>query len=162
MEQVFFASEWFFMAVAAFRLAIVCLYLELSSTLTIALVYRPIDFNWNPTVKGTCEDAAKTEYASAGFNLTVGPPGRDITNANTAAFLLRLICINLNRSWLIIKDTRFLSPYPQPSAVRQPHACIHRTKQSKVRTIGSSGRKRPQRKLQSTTLLNSHDDDVER
>ncbi|PYI03136.1 hypothetical protein BO78DRAFT_323449 [Aspergillus sclerotiicarbonarius CBS 121057] len=131
--QVFFASEWFFVtAVAAFRLAILCLYLELfrgswfrwcckvtiaivvlywvASILTIALLCRPINANWNITVHRTCGDVAKTEYASAGFNLAVDlvvvtlpmpivwslqmPKEKKVTV--TAAFLLGLVTAGVN------------------------------------------------------------------
>ncbi|GKZ24649.1 hypothetical protein AbraIFM66951_011920 [Aspergillus brasiliensis] len=92
--KALFACEWFFVvAQAAFRLAILCLYLEIfrgivfrwctiitmvivtlyciASMLTIALICRPINANWNVMIKKTCGDMAKTEYASAGFNFTV-------------------------------------------------------------------------------------------
>ncbi|PYH42555.1 uncharacterized protein BP01DRAFT_425573 [Aspergillus saccharolyticus JOP 1030-1] len=92
--KVFFASEWFFtIAVASFRLAILCFYLELfrgtwfrwstivimvivvlyliASLLTITLLCRPIRANWDVTVAKTCGNVTQTEYASAGFNLAV-------------------------------------------------------------------------------------------
>ncbi|KAJ6115228.1 hypothetical protein N7486_001006 [Penicillium sp. IBT 16267x] len=131
--KVFFASEWFFVTgAAAFRLGIILLYIELfrgawfywtsvatatlvilywvASILTIALLCRPINSNWNITVKGTCGDVAKTEYASAGFNLIIDflvvalpmpivwtlkmPKERKVSV--TAAFLLGLITVGVN------------------------------------------------------------------
>ncbi|GKZ48158.1 hypothetical protein AbraIFM66951_011916 [Aspergillus brasiliensis] len=80
-------------AVAAFRLATLCLYLDLfrgnwfrwctittmalvtlywiASVLTIALLCRPIHANWDLTVSRTCGDITKVEFASGSFNLAV-------------------------------------------------------------------------------------------
>ncbi|KAJ5937090.1 hypothetical protein N7466_003540 [Penicillium verhagenii] len=131
--KVFFASEWFFVTgAAAFRLAIILLYIELfrgvwfywasaltgalvilywvASILTITLLCRPINSNWNLNVKGTCGDVPKTEYASAGFNLiidflvvalpmpivwTLQMP-KERKASVTAAFLLGLVTFSIN------------------------------------------------------------------
>ena len=92
--KVFFASEWFWAtSVASFRLAILLLYIDIfrkrvffwaaistgllvvlywaASILTIALLCRPINVNWNRTIIGTCGDLRKTEFASAGFNMGI-------------------------------------------------------------------------------------------
>ncbi|PLB50872.1 hypothetical protein P170DRAFT_406305 [Aspergillus steynii IBT 23096] len=221
--KVFFASEWFFVtAVAAFRLAIICLYLELfqvawfyrcaittivlvvlywlASILTITLLCRPINSNWNPTIERTCGNVAKTEYASAGFNLavdllvvTLPMPivwKLQMTEKKkfgvTAAFLLGLITAGINIGRIIqtklcdhgnttycaldasiliaaeISSGILVSCVPTLGPVlfrNRTRAYIERSSR-KVRTIGSSGRRTwGQRRPQSTTLLNSHDDD---
>ncbi|PKY07952.1 hypothetical protein P168DRAFT_314083 [Aspergillus campestris IBT 28561] len=92
--KVFFASEWFWAtSVASFRIAILLLYVDIfrkrvffwaavstgllvvlywvASILTIALLCRPINVNWNRTTTGTCGDLRKTEFASAGFNMGI-------------------------------------------------------------------------------------------
>ncbi|KAJ5715968.1 uncharacterized protein N7483_013149 [Penicillium malachiteum] len=131
--KVFFASEWFFVTgAAAFRLGILLLYIEVfrvdwfywssiiigtivtlywvASILTITLLCRPINSNWNIMVTGTCGDVGKTEYASAGFNLiidflVVALPMPTVWTLNmpkekrvsiTAAFLLGLITVGIN------------------------------------------------------------------
>ncbi|GKZ96529.1 hypothetical protein CBS115989_5485 [Aspergillus niger] len=140
--KAFFASEWFFVvAVAAFRLAILCLYLEIfrgtvfrwctivtmaivtlyciASILTVALLCRPINANWNIMVNKTCGDVAKTEYASAGFNLAVDllivslpmpivwtlqmPKEKKVSV--TAAFLLGLVTAGVNIERIIQTKT---------------------------------------------------------
>lgn len=92
--KVFFASEWFWAtSVASFRIAILLLYVDIfrkraffwaaistgllvvlywaASILTIALLCRPINVNWNRTITGTCGNLRKTEFASAGFNMGI-------------------------------------------------------------------------------------------
>ncbi|KAJ5115374.1 hypothetical protein NUU61_001133 [Penicillium alfredii] len=93
--KTFFASEWFWAtATACFRLAILLLYIEIfpghdtffwcatavaglvflywvASILTIALLCRPVEYNWNRAIPGVCGDVVKTEYASAGFNMVI-------------------------------------------------------------------------------------------
>lgn len=77
-----------------FRLAILLLYIEIfpgnkkflwcaitvgvlvflywvSAVLTIALLCRPVAYNWDRTIPGTCGDVLKIEYASAGFNMGI-------------------------------------------------------------------------------------------
>lgn len=77
-----------------FRLAILLLYLEIfpgnqkffwsatgvgclvflywvSSVLTIALLCRPVAYNWDRTIPGSCGDILKIQYASAGFNMGI-------------------------------------------------------------------------------------------
>lgn len=43
----------------------------LSSVLTIALLCRPVAYNWNRSIPGTCGNVLKIEYASAGFNMGI-------------------------------------------------------------------------------------------
>lgn len=77
-----------------FRLAILLLYMEIfpgnktffwcatgvgglvflywvSAVLTIALLCRPVTYNWDHSIPGTCGDVLKIEYASAGFNMGI-------------------------------------------------------------------------------------------
>ena len=92
--QIFFATEFFWATgVGAFRVSILFLYIELfpnrkffwsavatqalviaywiACILTICLLCRPINFNWNKTIQGTCGNVKATELASAGFNMFV-------------------------------------------------------------------------------------------
>ncbi|KAJ5722986.1 hypothetical protein N7488_001021 [Penicillium malachiteum] len=94
LALIFYASEWFFVfGGTAFRLGIILLYMELfrgrwfywisvaagiiviayliAAILAINLICRPINFMWDMTVKGTCEDGTPLMYASAGFNLII-------------------------------------------------------------------------------------------
>ncbi|OQD83699.1 hypothetical protein PENANT_c015G05251 [Penicillium antarcticum] len=93
--KTFWASEWLWAtATASLRLAILMLYIEIfpnhpvffwtasgvgglvflywvASILTIALLCRPVAYNWDRTIPGVCGDVIKTEYASAGFNMGI-------------------------------------------------------------------------------------------
>ncbi|KAL3262018.1 hypothetical protein ABHI18_003202 [Aspergillus niger] len=140
--KVLFSSQWFFcLAVAAFRLAILCLYLDLfrgnwfrwctittmalvtlywvASVLTIALLCRPINANWDISINRTCGDITKVEFASGSFNLAVDllivslpmpivwglnmPKEKKISV--TAAFLLGLITAGVNIERIIQTKT---------------------------------------------------------
>ncbi|OJI82479.1 hypothetical protein ASPTUDRAFT_76171 [Aspergillus tubingensis CBS 134.48] len=140
--KVLFSSQWFFcLAVAAFRLGILCLYLELfrgdwfrrctiatmalvtlywiASVLTIALLCRPINANWDITISRTCGDITKVEFASGSFNLTVdllivSLPMPVVWGLNmpkekkigvTTAFLLGLITAGVNIERIIQTKT---------------------------------------------------------
>lgn len=77
-----------------FRLAILLLYIEIfpgnkkfrwcaigvgglvflywvSAVLFITLLCRPIAYNWNRGIPGSCGDVRKIQYASAGFNMVI-------------------------------------------------------------------------------------------
>ncbi|KAJ5870229.1 hypothetical protein N7455_005170 [Penicillium solitum] len=93
--KIFWASEWMWAtSTVCFRLAILLLYMEIfpgnpkffwcatgvgclvflywvSSVLTIALLCRPVAYNWNRSIPGSCGDVLKIEYASAGFNMGI-------------------------------------------------------------------------------------------
>lgn len=95
MTQTFFICEWFrATSVAAFRLGILCLYVEIfhqgetffwvatgagvlvflywvACILTVALLCRPVASNWDLRIPRTCGSVIKTEFASAGFNLGI-------------------------------------------------------------------------------------------
>ncbi|CAG8320515.1 unnamed protein product [Penicillium nalgiovense] len=93
--KIFWASEWMWAtSTVCFRLAILLLYIEIfpgsqkffwcatgvgclvflywvSAVLTIALLCRPVAYNWDRTIPGTCGDVLKIQYASAGFNMGI-------------------------------------------------------------------------------------------
>ncbi|KAJ5607776.1 hypothetical protein N7537_004395 [Penicillium hordei] len=93
--KIFWASEWMWAtSTVCFRLAILLLYMEIfpgnqkffwcatsvgclvflywvSAILTIALLCRPVAYNWNRTISGSCGDVLKIQYASAGFNMGI-------------------------------------------------------------------------------------------
>lgn len=92
--KIFFVSEWLWaIAVATFRLAIIALYVEIfqittfywvamgtgtvvflywvATVFTIALLCRPISYNWDRSIHGVCGEVVLTEYASAGFNMGI-------------------------------------------------------------------------------------------
>lgn len=51
-------------------MALVTLY-WVASVLTIALLCRPINANWDISINRTCGDITKVEFASGSFNLAV-------------------------------------------------------------------------------------------
>ncbi|CAG8389490.1 unnamed protein product [Penicillium salamii] len=91
--KIFWASEWIWAtATVCFRLAILMLYIEIFSgnkkfaqcaigvgglvalywvatVFTLSLVCRPIQYNWNRKISGSCGNIRKIQYASAGFNM---------------------------------------------------------------------------------------------
>ncbi|KAL6720639.1 ATP-dependent RNA helicase [Lecanora helva] len=93
--KVFFVSQFFWSTgVASFRLAILFLYIQIfrksrflviatgtavvvaayyvACLLTIFLMCRPLNFNWNKTVRnGSCGDTVSVEIFSAAFNMVV-------------------------------------------------------------------------------------------
>ncbi|KAJ5502596.1 hypothetical protein N7463_005470 [Penicillium fimorum] len=93
--KIFWASEWMWAtSTVCFRLAILRLYIEIfpgnqkffwcatgvgclvflywvSAILTIALLCRPVAYNWDRTIPGRCGDILKIQYASAGFNMGI-------------------------------------------------------------------------------------------
>ncbi|OQE00555.1 hypothetical protein PENVUL_c050G08103 [Penicillium vulpinum] len=93
--KIFWASEWMWAtSTVCFRLAILLLYMEIfpgnkkffwcatavgclvllywvSAILTIALLCRPVAYNWDHTISGSCGDVLKIQYASAGFNMGI-------------------------------------------------------------------------------------------
>ncbi|PVH95577.1 hypothetical protein DM02DRAFT_537067, partial [Periconia macrospinosa] len=90
----FWISQWFWAtSVTTFRLSILLLYVELFRTtifyyfslttavvvslywvacvLTICLLCRPVAFNWDMTLNGTCGDVWAIEIFSSAFNLAI-------------------------------------------------------------------------------------------
>ncbi|KAJ5709860.1 hypothetical protein N7493_009452 [Penicillium malachiteum] len=63
------SGQWFHWISVATGI-IVAAYL-IAAILAMNLICRPINFMWDMTVKGTCEDGTPLMYASAGFNLII-------------------------------------------------------------------------------------------
>ena len=91
--QAFWISEWFWaFGVSSFRLAVLFLYMDIFRTdafrwpvlvgttsvivayfvaciFTICLLCRPVAYNWNILLDGTCGNTVAIEYFSAAFNM---------------------------------------------------------------------------------------------
>jgi hypothetical protein len=92
--KVFWVSEWFWAtSVASFRLSILVLYAGIFKThkfhkvvvatavvvflywvacvLTISLLCRPVQFNWDHSIPGSCGNVKAIEVFSGAFNMVV-------------------------------------------------------------------------------------------
>jgi hypothetical protein len=94
LSQVFWVSEWFWAtSVTSFRLSILILYAGIFKThrfhkvviatavvvflyfvacvFTISLLCRPVQFNWDRSIAGTCGNVKAIEVFSGAFNMLV-------------------------------------------------------------------------------------------
>ncbi|KAJ5361558.1 hypothetical protein N7541_002402 [Penicillium brevicompactum] len=93
--KIFWSSEWIWAtATVCFRLAILLLYIEVfpgnknfarcaagvgglvllywvATVFTLALGCRPVQYNWNRKIPGSCGDIRKIQLGSAGFNMVM-------------------------------------------------------------------------------------------
>ncbi|KAJ5611510.1 hypothetical protein N7528_008615 [Penicillium herquei] len=183
--KIFYASEWFFVfGGTAFRLGIILLYMELfrgrwfywisvaagiivtayliAAILAMNLICRPINFMWDMTVKGTCEDGTPLMYASAGFNLII-----DLIIVALPMPVTNMTFCALDGNILVAAEMCagiIVSCAPMMGAIfwRNRISKESDPRDPPIRTFGSPERSWPKGHfLRDTELMQSHDDGLE-